>query len=70
MSNQIEFINDEEKETFEMMRTFLKDNIEREMKWGNTKEEATEHSLEMLNGLFGEMELTDEAVNQLLGDSQ
>ena len=68
MTNQPDFTNDYNKETWQMMKTFLKDNIERWVKSGWTKEEATKHSLELLNGLFGEMELTDEAVNQLLAD--
>ena len=69
MTNQPDFTNDYNKETWKMMNTFLKDNIDRWVKSGWTKEEATEHSLKLLNGLFGKMELTDGAINQLLGDS-
>ena len=68
MTNLPDSMNDEDRETWEMMKTFLKDNIERWMGVGWTKTEATEYSLELLNGLFGEQELTDEAVNQLLED--
>ena len=69
MTVQLELANDDDRETWEMTKTFLRENIERWMKSGWTKKEATAHSLELLNGLFGEMELTDEAIEKLLGDS-
>lgn len=53
MTNQPDFTNDYNKETWKTMKTFLKDNIERWVKSGWTKEEATEHSLffiEWING--------------------
>ena len=58
---------DDARETWEMMRTFLKENIERKVGW--TKEEATGHSLFLLNGLMGEKPLTDEEAQEALGDS-
>ena len=60
---------DDARETWEMMRIFLKENIEQWTKVGWTKEEATEHSLFLLNGLMGDKPLRDEEAQEVLGDS-
>ena len=67
MTNDPQFETEGLDETWAMMKTFLKENIERRVKSGWTEEEAREHSLGLLEGLMGS-ELTEEGKASLFSD--